>query len=254
MEEQAVDTNKDAELAMLLVAEDARERGVDREVALRAQGGPVVQANGEAGALQAQREVGVNSKGKEVLQAADQTEVERALGWEHRLSSGTWRGATDLAPVTLQPHADIASRAHTHALACFADRQTLVSTADRVGFEGTPDWMDNTHIAVQVMSSHGLVAPARVLIDGGSFYSMAGTSLKSQVGLTAADMDKGGHKVHTATGKVQSLPGGLIKEPVPIILNKGEPLEVTLYERLAFTEFKGYDLLLGIRAAYPCGL
>jgi hypothetical protein len=89
MEEQAINTSKDAELAMLLVAKDARERCVDQEVALRAQGGPVVQANGESGALQAQREVGVNSKGKEVVQAADQTEVERALGWEHRLSSVT---------------------------------------------------------------------------------------------------------------------------------------------------------------------
>jgi hypothetical protein len=63
-------------------------------------------------------------------------------------------------------------------------------------------------------------------------------------------MDEGGHKGHRATGKVEALPGGLTKELVPIILNKGEPSEVPLYERLAFTESKGYDLLLGTRAAY----
>jgi hypothetical protein len=129
-----------------------------------------------------------------------------------------------------------------------------VSTTDRAGFEGTPHWVDNTYKAVQVMSFHGLVAPARVLLDGGSYYSMAGVSLKAQLGLTAADMDAGGHKVHTATGKIESLPGGLTKKPVPIVLNKGEPSEVTLYERLAFTDSKGYDLLLGTRVAYPCGL
>jgi hypothetical protein len=104
------------------------------------------------------------------------------------------------------------------------------------------------------MSSHGLVAPARVLVDGGSSYSMAGISLRAQLGLTAADMDAGGHKVHTATGKVESLPGGLTKNSIPIVLNRGEPLEVTLYERLAFTDSRGYDLLIGTRAAYPCGL
>lgn len=147
-----------------------------------------------------------------------------------------------------------ASQSYTHALACFADGRPLVSVAERVGLEGTPDWVDNAHKVVQVMSSHGLVAPARVLLDGGSFYSMAGLSLKSQLGLTTADMDAGGHKVHTATGKVESLPGGLTKNPVSIVLNKGEPFEVTLYERLAFTDSKGYDLLIGTRAAYPCGL
>jgi hypothetical protein len=130
----------------------------------------------------------------------------------------------------------------------------LVSTTDRGGFEGTPDWVNNSTKAVQVMSSSGLVAPGRVLINGGSFYSMAGLSLKAQLGLTAADMDAGGHKVYTATGKVEALPGGLTRNPIPIILNKGEPTEVTLYERLAFTDSKGYDLLLGTRAAYPCGL
>jgi hypothetical protein len=242
-------TSRDAELAMLLVAADAREQGVDRDVALRAQGGapssPPQPVGREGGTV----------KGKEIAQTTDQNEAERALSWERQLNAGAWRGAADLAPVTPQPNAAmVASRAHTHALACFADGRPLVSTTDRVGFEGTPDWVDNSHRAVQVMSSHGLVAPARVLLDGGSFYSMAGASLRLQLGLTAADMDEGRHKVHTATGKVESLPGGLTKNPIPIVLNKGEPSEVTLYERLAFTDSRGYDLLLGTRAAYPCGL
>jgi hypothetical protein len=180
---------------------------------------------------------------------------EQALGWERRLSAGDWRGAADLAPVILQPAcATVASRAQTHALACFADGRPLISATERAGMEGTPDWVDNSLRVVQVMSAHGLVAPPRVLLDGGSFYSMAGLSLKSQLGLTAADMDAGGHKVHTATGKIESLPGGLTKHPIPIILNKGEPSEVTLYERLAFTDSRGYDLLIGTRASYPCGL
>jgi hypothetical protein len=183
-----------------------------------------------------------------------QEERERALGWERQLSSGSWRGAADLAPVVLHAAAEVASWAHTHALACFADGRPLVSTAERGSVEGTPDWVDNTCKAVQVMALNGLVAPARVLIDGGSFYSMAGLSLRTQLGLTAVDMDAGGHKVHTATGKVEALPGGLTKNPVPIVFNKGEPSEVTLYERLAFTDSRGYDLLVGTRAAYPCGL
>jgi hypothetical protein len=85
----------------------------------------------------------------------------------------------------------------------------LVSIADRGGFEGTPNWVNNTSRAVQVMSPSGLVAPVRVLIDGGSFYSMTGLSLRAQLGLTAANMDAGGHKVHTATGKVELLPRGV---------------------------------------------
>jgi hypothetical protein len=101
------------------------------------------------------------------------------------------------------------------------------------------------------MAPHGLVAPARVLIDGGSFYSMAGLSLRAQLGLTAADMDSGGHKVHTATGKVETLSGGLTKNPVPIVLNKGGPSEVTLYERLAFTDSKGPRSASGDAGSLP---
>jgi hypothetical protein len=53
------------------------------------------------------------------------------------------------------------------------------------------------------MSSHGLVAPARVLLDGGSYYSMAGLSLRSQMGLTEADMDAGGHKPGVAAPRIK---------------------------------------------------
>lgn len=248
-EELVVATSRDAELAMLMVAEEARARGIDREVALQAQEGS---ADRSAGAGDSMKD---GAKGKNKIQDGGQGEMEQALGWERQLSSGSWRGANDLAPVVLQPAGvGLASRAHTHALACFADGRPLVSTAERGGVEGTPDWVDNTRKAVQVMAPNGLVAPARVLIDGGSFYSMAGLSLRAQLGLTAADMDSGGHKVHTATGKIETLPGGLTKNPVPIVFNKGEPSEVTLYERLAFIDSKGYDLLVGTRAAYPYGL
>lgn len=243
-EEQAVATSKDAELAMLLVAEEAREKGIDRAAALQAQEG------GSSGCKVAADR---GEMGTGVEQGVD----EGAFGWEDRLSKGTWDGAANLAHITLQLGAlavSVTSQAHTHALACFADGRPMVSAIKRAGFEGTPDWVDNSNKAVQVMSSHGLVAPARVLVDGGSFYSMAGLSLRAQLGLTAADMDASGHKVHTATGKIESLPGGLTKNPIPIVLNRGEPSEVTLYERLAFTDSKGYDLLIGTRAAYPCGL
>jgi hypothetical protein len=244
-EEQAVATSKDAELAMLLVAEEAREKGIDRAAALQAQEG------GSSGCRMAA------DKGKNVGAGTEQGAEERAFGWEDRLSRGAWDGAANLAHITLQPGASavsVASQAHTHALACFADGRPMVSANERAGFEGTPDWVDNSNKALQVMSSHGLVAPARVLVDGGNFYSMAGFSLRSQLGLTSADMDAGGHKVHTATGKVESLLGGPTKNPVPIVLNRGEPSEVTLYECVAFTDSKGYDLLIGTRAAYPCGL
>jgi hypothetical protein len=115
-EEQVAATSRDAELAMMLVAEEARERGIDREAALRAQGGA------EEGPSPTEDGGGGSGKGKEVVQDADVSEVERALGWERHLSAGACRGAADLASVTLQPSTSaVASRAHTHALACFAD-------------------------------------------------------------------------------------------------------------------------------------
>jgi hypothetical protein len=74
------------------------------------------------------------------------------------------------------------------------------------------------------------------------------------LGLIAADMDASGHRVHRANRKIETLPDGLTKNPVPIVINRGDPSEVTLYEGLAFTYSKGYDLLIGTWAAYPCGL
>jgi hypothetical protein len=88
-EEQVTSTSRDAELAMLLVAEEARERGVDREVVLRAQGG----APGEQSRVGAQ---GNSDKGKGIALEKNQEEAERAFGWERRLSTGAWRGASDL--------------------------------------------------------------------------------------------------------------------------------------------------------------
>lgn len=104
------------------------------------------------------------------------------------------------------------------------------------------------------MTAKGLTAPQRVLLDGGSFYSMAGAKLKAQLGLSSSDMDSGGHRVHTATGKVELLQGGLTRQPVPIVLNAGTPEELTLYEKLALTDATGYDLPVGTRASYPSGL
>lgn len=163
-EEQAVATSKDAELAMLLVAEEAREKGIDRAAALQAQEG------GSSGCK-------VAADRGEMGTGVEQGVEERAFGWEDRLSKGTWDGAANLAHITLQLGAlavSVTSQAHTHALACFADGRPMVSAIKRAGFEGTPDWVDNSNKAVQVMSSHGLVAPTRVLVDGGSFYSWQG--------------------------------------------------------------------------------
>lgn len=83
---------------------------------------------------------------------------------------------------------------------------------------------------------------------------MPGAKLKAHLGLAAGDMDAGGQRVHTATGKIELLQGGLTREPVPIVLNAGTPEELTLYERLTVTEATGNDLLVGTRAAYPAGL
>jgi hypothetical protein len=55
------------------------------------------------------------------------------------------------------------------------------------------------------------VAPQRVLLDGGSFYSIVGAKLKAQLGLSEGDMDPCGHRVHTATEKIEMLQDGLIK-------------------------------------------
>lgn len=117
-----------------------------------------------------------------------------------------------------------------------------------------PDWVDNSGKVVRVMTAKGWWAPEKVLLDGGSYYSMAGAKLKARLGLTESDMDAAGHKVQTAMEKVETLRGGLTKEAIPVVLNAGTPDEVCLLEPLAFTGSTGYDLLIGTRAAYPCGL
>jgi hypothetical protein len=83
---------------------------------------------------------------------------------------------------------------------------------------------------------------------------MVGAKLRSRLGMEEADMDAGGQQVHTATGKVELLQGGLTKQPVPIILNANTPEELTICEHIAFTDSLGYDLLIGTRASYPSGL
>jgi hypothetical protein len=187
-------------------------------------------------------------------------DLEAGLDWENKLAKKAWRGASQVAAVTLQAHQleqtklIKAAVAHTQAMACFADGRPLVSPSQRSQVDGSPDWMDNTKKAVQVVTAKGLVAPQRVLLDGGSFYSMVGAKLKAQFGLSEGDMDAGGHRVHTTTGKIELLQGGLTKRPVPIVLNAGTPEELTLYEKLAVTDSTGYDLLVGTRAAYPSGL
>ncbi|GAQ82455.1 hypothetical protein KFL_001110320 [Klebsormidium nitens] len=258
-EEQAVATSRDAELAMELVAREAQERGVDREEVLAAQEmgpGPVVQERATA-------EAPVLGKGKqrEGSPAGLKEDLERGLAWERKLGSGQWRGAEQVADVTLQATEETGAKqlvdaayAHTKAMACFAEGQPMVSPEQRGTVEKSPDWVDNAQRAVQVVTPRGLVAPHRVLIDGGNFYSMAGAKLKAQLGLRQKDMDAVGHRVHTATGRIEALQGGLTKRPVPIVLNAGTPEELTLYERLAITDSTGYDLLVGTRAAYPPGL
>lgn len=240
---------------MELVAREAQERGVERAAALAAQEFVAAEE-----LLQAEVPVVGKGKGKVDVARGLREDLERGLAWEKKLGAKAWRGAEQVAAVTLQAtKADavrlvVAAHAHTQALACFADGRPLVGPAQRNTVDGSPDWVDNSQWAVQVMTAHGAVAPARVLLDGGSFYSMAGAKLKAQLNLTPADMDAGGHRVHTATGKIEALQGGLTREPVPIILNAGTPEELTLYERLAITDATGYDLLVGTRAAYPAGL
>jgi hypothetical protein len=94
-EELVVATSRDAELAMLMVAEEARARGIDREVALQAQEGSTDRSAGAGDSMKD----GAKSKNK--IQDGGQGEMEQALGWERQLSSGSWRGANDFAPVVL---------------------------------------------------------------------------------------------------------------------------------------------------------
>jgi hypothetical protein len=254
-EEQALATSRDVELAMELVVQEALQKGVDREVVMAAQ------EIGEASpATEVKTPVAGKGKAKVGKPSDLEADLEAGLAWECKLAKKAWRGASQVASVTLQAHQlkqtkmVKAAVAHTQAMACFADGRPLVSPSQRSQVDGSPERADNTKKAVQVMTAKGLVAPQWVLLIGGSFYSMVGAKLKAQLGLSEGDMDAGGHRVHTATGKIEMLQGGLTKRPVPIVLNAGTPEELTLYEKLAVTDSKGYDLLVGTKAAYPSGL
>jgi hypothetical protein len=252
IEEQVACVSRDAELALQMVAQDARDRGISQAEALKAQTvSPVGPKAGQDSASSV-----CKGKEKEPSSAPTVAEEQEVLNWERRLSAGTWRGSDVLAEVMVQPEEDpvTIAAARAQALACFAKSRPLVSPAQRGEVEGVPDWVDNSRKVVRVMTSKGWWAPEKVLLDAGSYYSTAGAKLKARLGLTEADMDAVGHKVQTAMGKVETLRGGLTREVVPVVLNAGTPDEVCLLEPLAFTDSTGYDLLIGTRAAYPCGL
>ncbi|GAQ91508.1 hypothetical protein KFL_007970030 [Klebsormidium nitens] len=240
--ERTLAVSRDARVARELLEQEARDQGLDQEAAMCAQG---------AGAARDCEATGTR-KGKAKVDAP----LMQAMAWEKKLGAGAWKGSQQLAEVVVQPKEDVVVAAATRAqaMACFAEGRPLVSPAEREQVEGVPDWVDNTNKVVKVMTSKGWWAPERVLLDGGSFYSMAGARLKARLGLTEADMDVGGHRVQTAMGKVEVLSGGLTKQPVPIVLNPGTQEELCVLEKLAFTESTGYDLLIGTRAAYPSGL
>lgn len=214
----------DAEVALEVLVEEARAAGVDSAAALRAQAGPVKAVEqSRRWETVARRDKG---KGKLVQESAERGET-GASGAE------TWEAS--------------------HALAAFTEALPKIPPTERGRWVGTPDWVDNKEGAVKVMTVVGLKAPLRVLIDGGSFYSMAGARLAAQLGLPV-DSSGAACKVQTALGKVEPLGKGLTRDPVPIVLNAGTPAEITLYEHLAITESTGYDLLIGTGAAYPIRL
>jgi hypothetical protein len=249
-EQAAACVSKDAELALQLMLQDAASQGVSHGAALRVQLGP----RGAA----AEAPATTSSKGKEKAESAAPTAAEQGavLAWERRLSAGAWRGSDELARVVVQPQLDPVAAAGSRArtMACFAEGRPLISPSERSEVEGVPDWIENSQKVVKVMTAKGWWAPERVLLDGGSYYSMAGARLTARLALTGADLDSKEHKVQTAVGKVETLRGGLTKEAVPVVLNAGTTDEVCLLDQLAPTESMSYDLLIGTRAAYPCGL
>jgi hypothetical protein len=196
-----------------------------------------------------------DKKGKVKL-AVDNPAVEttsRGRRWEHTVAEV---GKGSMGPAAAAPSRGLEADAYVHAvvMACFAEGLPLVEPGRRQLVEGVPDWVENSNGTVQVATPHRLVRPLRVLLDGGSYYTLVGAKLKAQLRMEEADMDGGGQKVHTATGKVEPLQGGLTKQPVPIILNANTAEELTIYEHVAFTYLNGYDLLIGTRALYPSGL
>lgn len=139
----------------------------------------------------------MKGKGKAELTSPTAEEQGTVLEWERRLSAKAWRGSNELAPVVLQPQLDpvVEAAARARAMACFAEGRPLVFPVERSGMEGVPDWIDDSGKAVKVMTAKGWWAPEKVLIDGGSYYSMEGARLTARLGLTAADLDSKEHKV-----------------------------------------------------------
>ncbi|GAQ92585.1 hypothetical protein KFL_010620020 [Klebsormidium nitens] len=216
----------DKQLALEMLVEEARSVGVDSATALRAQAGPVkTVTNPRRWEMVSRKDKGKGKLGVNGVEGSGEAE----------------RGGTAEAWEA------------SHALAAFAEALPKVPPTERSRWVGTPDWVENRDGAVKVMTVAGLKAPLRVLIDGGSFYSMAGARLAPQLGLP---VESNGVlcKVQTALGKVEPLGKGFTRDPVPIVLNAGTPAELTLYEHLAVTESTGYDLLIETRAAYPIGL
>jgi hypothetical protein len=200
-EESAACISRDAEFAHQLMAQDAAANGVSKGEALRAQAGPA------AVAVRGNEEI--DKKGKAKVGSSMPTDEEQAatLEWEKRLSAGAWRGSEELAPLVVQPPLDpvVMAAARAQAMACFAQGRPLVSPRERNRVEGVPDWIDNFGKVVKVMTAKGWWAPERVLLDGGSYYSMAGARLIARLGLLEADLDSKEHKVQTAMGKVETL-------------------------------------------------
>jgi hypothetical protein len=207
-EESAACLNRDAELALQLMSQGAAAHGFSTSAALRAREGPMKLPPGA--------EVEAGGKGKEKLDSPVPTAGEQptALEWERCLGAGTWRGAEVLAPVVLQPQTDLVmtAAAKAQAMASFAEGRPLVGPSEREKVEGVPDWIDNSAKVVKVMTAKGWWAPERVLLDGVSYYSMAGAQLTARLGLSDADLNSKEHRVQTATGKVETLRGGLTKE------------------------------------------
>ncbi|GAQ87150.1 hypothetical protein KFL_003340140 [Klebsormidium nitens] len=136
-EELVMATSRDAEMAMELVAREAVEKGVEREVAVAAQTfGEDSPTDAPAGV------VAGKGKAREGQESGLRGDLERGLEWEKKIGAGSWRGAEQVAAVTLQAAnaagAQMMSEAyaHTHALACFADGRPLVSPAQRGAVDG----------------------------------------------------------------------------------------------------------------------
>jgi hypothetical protein len=228
---------RDAELVRRMVAVEAET------------GGAKEQPDGPSEGLHEDKK----GKGKLAFHNPVVETVVNSRRWEHTVAKA---GEGSVGSAAAAPGRGLEADAYAHAavMACFADGLPLVEPGRRQLVEGVSDWVENSKGAVQVATPHGSVRPLRVLLNGGSYYTLVGAKLKVQLGMEEADMDGRGQNFHTATGKVEPLKGGLTKQPVPIILNANTLEELTICEHVAFTDSNGYDLLIGTRASYPSGL